>query len=252
MGIKPHKLAKDSVGGCKYNNAVTFTKNITGVIEDEYFENTTDGMKGLISENPNKLTGFKDNVAVTKADVKAALITAAAAIRINAARETPTNKDAQEEANRQNVFRLAVVGSKEHMAKEITARVGKSITNPILRNADGVRFKKEDEYHLHQLVAAVMEGAERPDPIEIRKKITDVMAFVFDWRETGATNQEQLAADIVKAAAFGVVIGHDIKAAIILSNTTTAARLSRGGTEIAEAQRKICAMQKYNHAHNDA
>ena len=137
VGIKPHKLAKDSVSGCKYNNAVTFTKQITGVLEDEYFENTTDGMKGLISENPNELTGFKANVAVTKADVKAALI-AAAAIGGNAAPEITTNEDAQEEANRQNVFRLAVVGSKEHMAKEITARVGKSITNPILRNADRV------------------------------------------------------------------------------------------------------------------
>ena len=88
------------------------------------------------------------------------------------------------------------------MAKEITARVGKSVTKPILRNADRVRFKKVDEYHLHQLVAAVMEGAERPDPMEIRKQITDVMAFVFNWHKTGATNQERLAADIVKAAAF--------------------------------------------------
>ena len=125
------------------------------------------------------------------------------------------------------------------MAKEITARVGKSVTNPILRNADVVRLKKVDEYHLHQLVAAMMEGAERPDPIEIRKQITDVMAFVFDWRETGATNQERLAADIVKAEAFGVVIGHNIKASIILANIAMTARLSHGGTEIAEAQRKI-------------
>ena len=145
-----------------------------------------------------------------------------------------------------------VVGAKEQMAKEITARVGKSVTDPILRNADGVRFKKVDEYHLHQLVAAVMEGAECSDPIKIRKQITDVMAFVFDWRETGATNQERLATDIVKSAAFGVVIGHNIKAAIILANIATAARLSRGGTEIAEAQRKIRAVYKYNHTHNDA
>ena len=80
----------------------------------------------------------------------------AAAIGGNVAPEITTNEDAQEEANRQNVFRLAVVGAKEQMAKEITARVGKSVTNPILRNADGVRFKNVDEYHLHQLVTAVM------------------------------------------------------------------------------------------------
>ena len=56
----------------------------------------------------------------------------------------------------------------------------------------------------------------------------------------------------MKAAAFGVVIGHDIKAAIILANIVTAARLSRGGTEITEVQRKIRAMYAYNHAHNNA
>ena len=48
------------------------------------------------------------------------------------------------------------------MTREITARVGVSITNRILRHPDGVRMKKVDEYHLHELVAAVMEGTERP------------------------------------------------------------------------------------------
>ena len=126
-------------------------------------------MKELINENTNELTGFKANVSVTKADMKAVLIAAATALGGNAAPEITTNKDAQEEANRQNVFCLAVVGAKEQMAKEITAQVGKSITNPILGNADGIRFKKVDEYHFHQLVEAVMEVSERPDPIEIRK-----------------------------------------------------------------------------------
>ena len=97
-----------------------------------------------------------------------------------------------------------------------------------------------------------MEGAERPDPIEIRMQITNVMSFLFDWREASATNQERLAANIVKAAALGVVIGHDIKAAIILANIATAERFQQGGTEIAEAQRKIRAAYQYNHVHNDA
>ena len=99
-------------------------------------------MKGLISKNPNKLTNFKANVAVTKADVKAASIAAVAAIGGNAAPEITTNEDAQEEANRQNVFRLAVVGTKEQMAKEIIARVGRSVTNPILRNAEGYNSER--------------------------------------------------------------------------------------------------------------
>jgi len=247
-----HKLPKDSVGGYKYNHAVTFIENIEGVLEDEYFEAAKDGMKGLTSEEPNELTGFKANVAITKADVKKASLEAAALVSSTTAAEITTNEDAQEEANRQNVFRLASIGVKEGMAREITARVGVSITNPILRHPDGVRMKKVDEYLLHELVAAVMEGAERPSPIEIRKQLTGIMGFTFDWRETGATNQERLAADIVKADAFGVTIQNDVRAVIILANIAAAARFSSGGTEIMEAQRKIKAAYKYDHRHDDA
>ena len=92
------------------------------------------------------------------------------------------------------------------MANEITNQVGTSITNPILCHPDGVRIKKVDEFLLHQLVDAVMQGAERPYPIEIRKQIMAITAFTFDWRETSATNQERLTTDIAKADAFGVEI----------------------------------------------
>ena len=208
-------------------------------------------MKGPLADANNELTNFKANVAIRAPEVKAVSIAAAASISARAVPHIVTN-DAQEEANRQNVFRLACVGAKEQMAKEITAKVGANITNPILRHPDGVRFKKVDEYKLHQLFSAVMEGAERPDPIAIRKQIAAIMDFQFDWRETGATTQERLAADIAKAAAFGVTIGHDIKATIILANIATAARFDSGGTEIGDAQRKIRAAYRYNHVHDDA
>ena len=56
------------------------------------------------------------------------------------------------------------------MITEITDRVGvgASITNPILRHTDGVRMKKMDEWHLHELMKMAMEGAKRQGPIEIR------------------------------------------------------------------------------------
>ena len=36
VAMEPHKLTKDSVGGYRYNNAVTFTDNVVVVLEDEY------------------------------------------------------------------------------------------------------------------------------------------------------------------------------------------------------------------------
>ena len=96
-----------------------------------------------------------------------------------------------------------------------------------------------------------MEGAERPDPIAIRKQIANIIAFEFDWHETGATSQERLAADIAKAAAFSVTIAHDIKATIILANIAMAARFDSGATEIGDTQQKIRAAYRYNHVRDD-
>ena len=162
---------------------------------------------------------------------------AAVIVSSTTAVEIMINADAQEEANHQNVFWLACIGVKEGMVKEITVRVRTSITNPVLRHPDGVRMKKVDEYLLRQLVEAVIEGAERPSPIEIRKQIMAIMASTFYWRETGATNQERLATDITKADTFCVKIRTNIKATIILMNITTASRFSSGETETTEAQR---------------
>ena len=116
VAMEQHKLPKDDVGGYCYTHAVTLVENIEGVLEDQYFENGTDGMKGLLSDTANKLTDFKANVAIRAAEVKAASIAAAAVISTTGFVAVPhisTNEDAQEEANRQNVFRLACVGAKE-------------------------------------------------------------------------------------------------------------------------------------------
>ena len=119
VAMEQHKLPRDDVGGYRYNHAVTLVENIEGVLEDQYFENATDGMKGLLDKTANELTNFKANVAIRAAEVKAASVAAAAAISTTGFVAVPhiqTNEDAQEEANRQNVFRLACVGAKEQMA----------------------------------------------------------------------------------------------------------------------------------------
>ena len=46
------------------------------------------------------------------------------------------NSDAQDEANRQNVLRLAAISVKEGITEGITEIAGKYITNPILRTTD--------------------------------------------------------------------------------------------------------------------
>ena len=87
VAMEQHKLPKDDVGGYRYNRAVTLVENIEGVLDDQYFENATDGMKGMLSITVNKLTDFKANVAIRAAEVKAASIAEAAAIRFRDAED---------------------------------------------------------------------------------------------------------------------------------------------------------------------
>ena len=72
-------------------------------------------------------------------------------MRSTTAAKITTNEDDQEEVNRQNVFRLACIGAKEGMAKEITARVGTSIKNPILRHPDDVWMKKSGNQRISHI-----------------------------------------------------------------------------------------------------
>ena len=51
------------------------------------------------------------------------------------------NSDAQDEADRQNVFCLADIRIKEGIAEVITKIVGRDITNPISRTTDNSDFK---------------------------------------------------------------------------------------------------------------
>ena len=54
--------------------------------------------------------------------------------------EIAINSNAQDEADRQNVFRLTAIGVKEEIAEGITKIVRKDTTNPILRTTENSDF----------------------------------------------------------------------------------------------------------------
>ena len=152
MAIENHKLTKDSMGGYRYNHAVTSIEHIRDVLEVKYYDAAANGMKGLISAVDNELAGFKANTTTTRAEVKNMLLEVAALISSTTAAEITSYEGTQEEANRQNIFRLAFIGANEGIVKEMTARVGINIMHPILYQPDGGRMKKVAEYLFHQLM----------------------------------------------------------------------------------------------------
>ena len=79
--------------------------------------------------------------------------------------------------------------------------------------------------------------------------MVDVMATSFDWRESAATNLEQLSTAIAKATTYGVRFHNDMKGLFITANVAHTAQQPRR-YEMAEAQSKIKAKYLYNRVHD--
>ena len=130
------------------------------------FEDSANGMKGLASDVGNVLNDYNSTVHIKKRDVLAASRAAkerASTDDSTVKPEIDNNSNAQDKADRQNVFHLLAIGVKEGIAEGITNIVGRDITNPILRTTDNINFKSVDQYQIHQLFTIITEGAERPE-----------------------------------------------------------------------------------------
>ena len=124
------KLPKDENGSYTHDDATLFLQRIQRELERQLNEYTSSGMKQLTSSTANELTRLKASVSVTWNGVLRASKTKAAKKYAETKKEedkTPlitTRDDAREEADRQNVARLATIGVKEGIIKGVRNRVG--------------------------------------------------------------------------------------------------------------------------------
>ena len=80
-----------------------------------------------------------------------------------------------------NMFRLAVIGSKEGVAAVISKVVSTNITDTTIRTTDGYNFKSVDEYNLYDLTHAIIEGAERPATNDVHKLYANICSKKIDF-----------------------------------------------------------------------
>ena len=244
-------LRKNEVGSYTYNDANMLVTEIERVLAEQLFEDSMDGMKGLLSTGKNTLTDYKAHISIKRKDVLKDSKDAADRLSNSTTvlPEIATNSNVQEEADRINTYRLAAIGVKEGVAAGITKIIGKDITNPILRMADGISFKSVDDYQLHQLITAITEGTERLEATTIRHQFVNIAGMVFDWRDTVAINVEKIATNAAKIQVYGIRVHDNLKAVVILANMEWAICQSRG-TEISVAHCTIKAKYIYNHSHD--
>ena len=113
-------LHKNEVSCYAYNGVNTIITRIERLLERQLFKDSADRMKGLASAVVNALNYFKSTVHIKKRDVVAASRAADEQSNIEYSTLKPeikTKSDAQDEADCQNLLRLAAIGVKEGIAE---------------------------------------------------------------------------------------------------------------------------------------
>ena len=99
------RFKKNEVGDYAYNDANMLLTQIERVLKRQLFEDSANRMKGLASDVRNALNEYKLTVHIKKRDVLAASRAAAKRSSTdNVEPEIENNSDAQDKADRQNVF----------------------------------------------------------------------------------------------------------------------------------------------------
>ncbi len=221
------------------------------------------GMSALLRSstdptNPSALSKIKSTDAANISTVLEASIAEAKAKQ--AASKDPTahveadittRADAVDAADRQNQLNQAVIGAKEGWTEAIVTKVGKRVTDTVLRTADGTDYKSVDEYELCELINAVMQAAERPKIETVLAQLTGILGFKFNFQQRFSDNVNVLRARIAKTATHGVTFPDGMLAIIILANANEAAHHA-WGREIETEVAKLRLMYKYDHAHDAA
>ena len=248
-------LSKNDGGSYTHEDAQVFQNEVRAILAKQFY-NANDGSNGMenLLANPdtaaNGLTGMRSSATATRQVILAksrAVATAASTANNVVTPDIDTNPDAQDEADRQNMFLLAVMGAKEGVAAGVATIVGKAITDPVLRTADSTTLKHVDQFHLHELMKVVIEGADRPATGDVRGKYGSIVATNFDFRSKMVTCVELLNANIEKMGTYGIKMPEPIVVMIILANVEEAAKWS---PEHRIALTAIRARYPYEHPHD--
>ena len=253
--IEALALVKNANGSYTHENAQIF-KDEVGVILEAQFYNGDDGLHGmrvLLTGAPaNSLTTIKATSSATRATVLAASKEATVAISTTLAPVEPyikTNADAQDEADRQNMYILEVVGAKKGVVAGVTTISGKEITGAVLHSVNSTTIKNVYKYTLHELMQAVIDGTDRPATKDVRQQHGAIIATGFDFLQKMLTCVEILNSRIPKIGTYGIKVGPDQVVMVILANSEAATEWI---PEHRIALTAIRAAYKYEHEHDSS
>ena len=219
------RVAKSADGSISHDNAQLCIDKLSNILDERiyYGADGVVGMGGLLSAATNTLTAITTTDMSTAASVLKALKDAAAAAGANVLPEIADRKDAHDEANAQNLYKLSVLGAKEGAAEGLTTLLGRAITDVILNDVGTGLKKKVDDYQLSDLVKAVVDSASRPMYTDVAAHYAENFNFRFEFRSRCVTQLEILRSRNARLRKYGIVMGEDIVAMVIIRNLEWAA-----------------------------
>lgn len=259
-----YKIALDRVGriqfvkdGSQYdhNAAVKYVANVERVLRNSYNQLDSDhGMAKLLDEAKNAINSIKSTTAYTADDVlassKAEAKKISAAQNITAVPKYNTRADAQEHADRLNVYSQAVVGYKEGVVEALLNTVGSDVLNAALIDVDGTSPKGLDDYKLADLTKLIIEGANRPQASDVLTQVIQLLTMPWDHRKKVATNVEILRSKSAQIQAYGIDISVPLIVLIIFRNIEQGQQ-HEWGREYRPAMQSIRADFPYSHKHDE-
>jgi hypothetical protein len=244
-------LPKNKSGQYTHANITQLKKSIKQILKQQY--NPTGGDHRMIAILALNNYGPKANKTITATDVinmsKKEAKVESTAMGSTVHPKITSCADAQEEAERLNTKNQALIGAKEGVVKALTTFVGTNITVTILHQADG-DFNGLDEYTLHELLKAAVNGADRPPATDILNQFLAVFNYAFDMRKKISMNMESLQALVVRMSTYGINNGTVQIALVLIANIELAAKEDYGCNFCSELH-KIHAKYPYSYPHND-
>lgn len=259
-----YKIALDRVGKIQFikdgnqydhNTAVKYIANVERVCRNSYNQLDSDnGMAKLLEDTKNAINSIKSTTVYTADDVlaqsKAEAKKISAAQNITAAPKYNTRADAQEHADRLNVYSQAVVGYKEGVVEALTNAVGSDVLNAALIDVDGTSPKGLDDYKLADLTKLIIEGANRPQASDVLTQVIKLLTMPWDHRKKVAMNVELIKAKAAQIQAYGIDISVPLIVLMVFSNIEQGQQ-HEWGREYRPAMQSIRADFPYSHKHNE-
>jgi hypothetical protein len=253
-GIGKLTLQTNKNGQYTHDAILLLQKGIRRVLISQFNpSNPGKGMEKLLKDRSNLLTNVKStNAIMANSVLRTAKNKADAAWKAALATIAPTitsQSEAQEEADRLNVINQSVIGAKEGIVEAVTKLVGSDITDAVLQTANGSNHKSINNYTLFTVMAAAIDGADRPSTTDVLEQLLEVINHTFDFQKKVSVNMELMQSNAARMATYGITISIPQLTLTLIANIEHATK-AKYGREFLLAMQAIRKKYTYNHVHD--